>query len=84
MSSFKSLIKTGFGLGIGFHLSVIMFIFIGFLLFLPGYILFRKEQDAGRKGSPTLIMGVVLMGFGVIIMGGFGFSMLLEGINNSF
>lgn len=82
MASIMNSIKTGFGLGTGFQLSVILFMLLGFLFFLPGYILFKKEKDAGRKGSSTLIAGVVLMGIGVIIMGGFGFSMLMDGINN--
>ena len=80
MASIMNSIKTGFGLGTGFHLSVILFMLIGFLFFLPGYLLFKKERDAGRKGSTTLIAGVVMMGIGVIIMGGFGFSMLIDGI----
>jgi hypothetical protein len=80
MGSIMNSIKTGFGLGTGFQLSVILFMLVGFIFFIPGYILFKKEQDAGRRGSTTLIFGVVLMGIGVIIMGGFGFSMLIDGI----
>lgn len=82
MASIMNSIKTGFGLGTGFQLSVMLFMLLGFLFFLPGYVLFKREQDAGRKGSTTLIAGVVLMGIGVIIMGGFGFSMLMDGIKN--
>ena len=82
MASIINSMKTGFGLGTGFQLSIVLFFFIGFVFFLPGYILFKKEQEAGRKGSTTLIAGVVMMGIGVIIMGGFGCSMLMEGINN--
>ena len=76
-------VKQGLGLGLGFHLSTIIFMIIGFLFFLPGYIIYKKELDSGKKGTSTQIGGVVLMGIGVIIMGGFGFGMLLEGINNS-
>ena len=82
MGSIMNSFKSGFGLGLGFNLSVVVFMAIGFLFFLPGYVLFKKEQDAGRKGSTTLITGVVLMGIGVIIMGGFGFGMLMEGIKD--
>jgi hypothetical protein len=80
MGSIMNSIKTGFGLGTGFQPSVILFMLVGFLFFIPGYVLFKKEQDAGRRGSTTLIFGVVLMGIGVVIMGGFGFSMLMDGI----
>ena len=83
MGALMNSIISGFGLGTGFHLSVILFMFLGFLFFLPGYILFKKENDAGRKGSGTEIFAIVLMGLGVIIMGGFGFSMLMDAINES-
>lgn len=82
MPSITNFIKQGFGLGVGFQFSIIIFIIIGFLFFLPGYIIYKKELDAGKKGTATQITGVVLMGIGVIIMGGFGFGMLLDGINN--
>ena len=83
-SSITNFIKAGFGLSVGFQLATIIFMFVGFLFFLPGYILYKKEKDAGRKGSTMEIIGVILMGLGVIIMGGFGFGMLLDGMNNSF
>jgi len=82
MPSITNFIKQGFGLGVGFKFSVILFMIIGFLFFLPGYIIYKKELDAGKRGTSIQIGGVVLMGIGVIIMGGFGFGMLLDGIND--
>ena len=35
--SFKSLIKTGFGLGLGVSAAQILIGFIGMLFFIPGY-----------------------------------------------
>ena len=81
MPSIMNSLKQGLGLGLGFHLSVIVFMILGFLFFLPGYILYTKEVKSGKKSSTMAVVGVVLMGIGVIIMGGFGFGMLLDGIN---
>jgi hypothetical protein len=81
MGSIMNSFKQGLGLGLGFHVSVIVFLLIGFLFFLPGYILFKGEQTAGKKGSAKEITGIVLMAVGVIITGGFGFSFLIDGIN---
>ena len=45
--------------------------------------MFKNEKAAGRKGSAAEIGGIILMGLGVIVMGGFGFSMLLGAVNDS-
>ena len=74
-------LKQGLGLGLGFRLSGVVFMIVGFLFFLPGYVLYKKEVDSGKKGSAMAVVSVVLMGIGVIIMGGFGFGILLDGIN---
>ena len=79
--SITNYFKMGFGLGAGFQVSAMIFMFLGFIFFFPGYILFKNEQKAGRKGTAAQIGGVILMALGVILMGGFGFSMLLNGIN---
>lgn len=81
-TSFMNYFKMGLGLGAGFQLSGIIFMFLGFVFFFPGYVLYKKEQKEGKRGSATGIFAVILMGLGVILMGGFGFSMLLDGINN--
>jgi hypothetical protein len=80
----KSLIKTGFGLGIGLSLANIVFILIGMLFFIPGFILFRSSSSDKEKGNNSQIGGIVLMGIGVAIMGGLGFGFLLDSVGDMF
>jgi hypothetical protein len=79
--SLKSLIKTGFGLGIGFALSRIIFILIGLAFFIPGYLMVKKASSQ-KENSGSKITGVVLMIIGVVIMGGFGLGFLMDGIDD--
>lgn len=78
----KSLIKTGFGIGIGVALSQMIFILIGLAFFIPGYLMFSKSSSDKNKSSGSQIGGVVLMGIGVIIMGGFGFGFLMDSVGD--
>jgi hypothetical protein len=78
----KSLVKTGFGLGIGFSLANIIFILIGMAFFIPGYLMFKKASD--KKESSSQIGGMVLMALGVAIMGGLGFGALLDSAGDMF
>ena len=76
-----SYIKAGFGLSVGFQLAGILFMFIGLIFFIPGYILFKSELKSGRKGSATQVVSIILMILGVILMGGFGLGMAMSGLN---
>jgi hypothetical protein len=76
-NSFKSLIKTGLGLGIGVILAQLIFICIGAAIFIPGFILFTKANKNNEKVSSQQITGVVLMILGALIMGGLGFGLAL-------
>jgi hypothetical protein len=76
--SMKSLIRTGFGIGIGVFLSNMIFIFIGLAFFIPGYLMFSKSSSDKKKSSGSQVTGIVLMGLGVIIMGGIGFGTLID------
>lgn len=78
--SLKSLIKTGFGISIGFFLSQILFIMIGLVFFIPGYLMFLKGSKDKKKGSQ--IGGLVLMAIGVIIMTGGGLGILMDSIGD--
>jgi hypothetical protein len=80
--SLKSLIKTGFGISIGFFLSHIIFIGIGLAFFIPGYIMFLKASKDKKESSGSQITGLILMGVGVIIMGGMGFGFLMNSIGD--
>jgi len=76
----KSLIKTGFGISVGMFLAQMIFILIGMLFFVPGYMLFKKSDKEKSEGSQ--IGGIVLMGLGVVIMGGAGFGILMDSLGD--
>jgi hypothetical protein len=80
-NSFKSLLKTGFGLGFGLQLSNILFIIIGAAFFIPGYILLMKNKKEKDSDQTTPL---VLMGIGVLIMGGLGFGLFSENLGELF
>lgn len=82
--SMRSLVKTGFGISVGVFLAQMIFVFIGVLLFIPGFILFKKGSSDKENGSGSQITGIVLMGLGVVIMGGMGFGLLLDSAGSMF
>ena len=76
------MIKQGFGLGIGFISAQVIFIFVGILFFIPGYLLFVSQEN---KTDPTVskqISGLVLMLLGVVLAGGIGFGFLIDAIGD--
>ena len=75
--------KTGFGLSVGVFLAHMIFILIGMLFFIPGYILYTQSSDK-KKSSASHVGGIVLMGLGVVIMGGIGFGLLLDSAGDMF
>jgi len=77
----SSLIKTGFGLGIGVFFSQILFLLIGAAFFVPGYLMFVKQQN---EENPDQTNNLILMGIGVLLMGGIGFSLLMENASELF
>jgi ABC-type Mn2+/Zn2+ transport system permease subunit len=81
-SNFKNIVREGFGVGLGFLASLMVYIFFGMLFFIPGFILYVQEKKKGEKSSSLQILGVVLMAIGVIIMGGVGFSTLVGDISD--
>lgn len=81
-NSLKSLAKTGFGLGIGLIAAQILFLILGAALFIPGYIMFNRKENA--ENTNNKVIGVVLMVIGVIIMGGMGFGILTESLGELF
>ena len=78
----KSLIKTGFGLGIGLFAAQILFLLLGAAFFIPGYVMYMNKQN--KENNTNQVIGVVLMFLGVIIMGGIGFTILLESFQGLF
>jgi hypothetical protein len=81
-SNFKNIVREGFGVGLGFLASLMVYIFFGMLFFIPGFILYMQEKKKGEKANTVQIVGVILMGVGVIIMGGVGFSTLVGEVSD--
>ena len=79
----RTLIKTGFGISVGFLLARMIFVLIGMAFFIPGYLMFKKSSS-DKKDDGSQIGGMVLMGLGVVIMGGIGFGVLLDSADNMF
>jgi len=85
MVKLKSLIKTGFGLGIGVIAAQMIFILLGLAFFVPGYIMFNKEKKGNKDTtSANAIGGIILMGFGVVLMGGVGLGLFINEIDDLF
>jgi len=78
--SMRNLIKTGFGISVGVFLAQMIFLLIGMVFFIPGYIMFVKADKEKSKGSQ--IGGIILMGLGVVMMGGAGFGFLMESVGD--
>jgi len=64
--------RIGFGSGLGFMASFIVYIFIGMLFFIPGFILLKKEQKRKEPRQSMKILAYVLMAIGMIISLGMG------------
>ena len=77
----KSLIKTGFGISVGMFLAQMIFILIGMVFFIPGYLMFNRASHK-EKSSGSQIGGIILMGLGVVIMGGAGFGILIDSLGD--
>jgi hypothetical protein len=84
MAKLKSLIKTGFGIGIGVLAAQMIFILLGLAFFIPGYIMFNKEKEKKNDTSGSKIGGLVLMGIGVVLMGGVGLGLFMNDLDDMF
>lgn len=82
--SMRSLVKTGFGISVGVFLAQMIFVLLGLLFFIPGFILFKKSYSDKNNSSGSQVGGLVLMGLGVAIMGGLGFGLLLDSAGDMF
>lgn len=82
MASLKTMIKQGFGLGIGFISAQVIFIFVGILFFIPGYLLFVSQEKKKEPSVSNQIGGLSLMILGVALAGGVGLGLLVDAIND--
>jgi hypothetical protein len=81
--SMRNLIKTGFGISVGMFLAQMIFMVIGIIFFISGYMLYKNvSNDNEKKSNGFQIGGIILMGLGVVIMGGIGFTYLMEAVND--
>ena len=81
----RSLVKTGFGLSVGMFLAQMIFVLIGMVFFIPGYMMFTKassDKNDSNGFSGSKLGGIILMGLGVVIMGGAGFGILLDSLGD--
>ena len=78
--SMRNLVKTGFGISVGMFLAQMIFILIGMVFFIPGYLMFKKADKEKSEGSK--IGGIILMGLGVVVMGGAGFGILMDSVGD--
>jgi hypothetical protein len=76
-NSFKSLVKTGFGLGFGLYAAQIVFLLVGAAFFFPGYLMLQAKNKE-KASSSEKIVPFILMAIGILIMGGLGFGFLVE------
>lgn len=83
-STIASLARTGFGLGIGVMAAQIIFLLVGAAIFVPGYIMFLNSKKEKQTNQALQVTSIILMGIGVLIMGGIGFSFLMENIEGFF
>jgi hypothetical protein len=75
-----NLAKTGFGLGLGFYALQIITLLIGMAFFIPGLKMVRQSKERNEGTSNNYIIGMILLVVGVVVMGGIGFSQLVNNI----
>ena len=79
----RNLIKTGFGISVGMFLAQMIFMLIGIIFFISGYMLYKSDSDdKDNKSNGFYIGGLILMGLGVLVMGGIGFSVLMDAVDD--
>jgi uncharacterized iron-regulated membrane protein len=82
-NSLKNLFKTGFGIGLGLYAAQVVFLLIGMVIFFPGYVMYQQKQKEGAPDSDKVIaFGMMILG--VVLMGGAGFTLLVENASDFF
>lgn len=69
--------NMGFFSSLGSGLALMIFTFIGMLLFIPGLIIVMKQnkEPKDQRNTGMLVLGFILMGLGMIVGMGIGFGM---------
>ena len=78
--------RMAFGTGLGFFASLIVYIFIAMVFFIPGFILVLREHNKPKEKRNNVLLGIgyVLMIFGVIIGMGMGSDILFSDLSEEF
>lgn len=73
------MVRTAFAFGIGAFAAQIMFVFVGILFFIGGYVMLNREQkkEKAEQAGWRKAVGFALMGIGVAVAGGIGFWAML-------
>lgn len=73
-------INTGFGIGLGFGLSNMIFIVLGIMFFLPGFFMLKaeKKKDQKDQNKSKIYLAFGLMFIGCILGIGMGFGFILS------
>jgi hypothetical protein len=78
--------RTSFGIGLGIFGSMVVFLFLGGLLFIGGYVMVKKDKSKPKNEQNALMRGVgyFLMILGMALGLGFGAGPLLGEIGGEF
>jgi hypothetical protein len=75
-----SLVAQGFQLTVGSVLAMMIFLALGMLLFIPGFLIVRREQAKPKDQQSTgvKVVGYMLMILGAVVALGLGFGAILS------
>lgn len=78
--------RAGFGTGLGFFASFMVYMFIGALFFIPGFILVNREQAKPKEqqNQTMKVIGYILMFIGMIVGLGFGVGTFFSELGGEF
>lgn len=74
------LIKTGFGLGLGFNLSTIIFNLIGIVFIMIGLSLLQDNKKDEKSNRTKYIGGMSMLVIGVVFLGGIGLGLIVDNL----
>lgn len=82
-NSFKTLLKTGFGLGLGLYAAQIVLLALGMIVFFPAYLMYEEKRNTNAPDSEKVFPFMIMI-LGVVLMGGAGFTLLVESASDFF
>lgn len=78
-------VTAGFGVGVGSMFATMIFMLIAVALFVPGYIIVKKQnvKKKEERSTGTLVIGFILMGLGMVLGLGFGAGVFFGALGDS-